>query len=59
MFGAFEKKSDADFMGGASDDITWDDMTQPETMKGKAAGKKYFAEMTKAFPDVKVSTQHA
>jgi steroid delta-isomerase-like uncharacterized protein len=59
MFGAFEKKSDADFMGGASDDITWDDMTQPETMKGKAAGKKYFAAMTTAFPDVKATTQNA
>ena len=34
-------------------------MTQPETMKGKAAGKKYFAAMTTAFPDVKVSTQNA
>ena len=59
MFGAFEKKSDADFMGGASDDITWDDMTQPETMKGKAAGKKYFTAMTTAFPDVKATTQNA
>lgn len=54
MFGAFEKKSDADFLGNASDDIQWDDMTMPETMKGKAAGKKFFADMTKAFPDVKV-----
>ncbi len=59
MFAAFEKKSDADFMGGAADDITWDDMTQPETMKGKAAGKKYFAAMTTAFPDVKATTQNA
>lgn len=59
MFGAFEKKSDADFMGGAAEDITWDDMTQPETMKGKAAGKKYFTAMTTAFPDVKATTQNA
>ena len=59
MFGAFEKKSDADFMGSASDDITWDDMTQPETMKGKAAGKKYFTAMTTAFPDVKATTANA
>jgi len=59
MFGAFEKKSSDDFMGGASDDITWDDMTQPETMKGKAAGKKYFTAMTTAFPDVKATTQNA
>ena len=59
MFGAFEKKSDADFLGSASDDITWDDMTQPETMKGKAAGKKYFVAMTTAFPDVKATTTNA
>jgi steroid delta-isomerase-like uncharacterized protein len=59
MFAAFEKKSDADFLAGASDDITWDDMTQPETMKGKAAGKKYFNEMTKAFPDIKAATTNA
>jgi steroid delta-isomerase-like uncharacterized protein len=59
MFAAFEKKSDADFMGGAADDITWDDMTQPETMKGKAAGKKYFTAMTTAFPDVKSTTSNA
>jgi steroid delta-isomerase-like uncharacterized protein len=37
------------------DDIAWDDMTQPETMKGKAASKKFFGEMTKAFPDLKAT----
>ena len=56
MCGAFEKKSEADFLAGATDDIAWDDMTQPETMKGKAAGKKFFGEMIKAFPDVKATT---
>jgi len=55
MWGALEKKSEADFIGSSAEDITWDDMTQPETMKGKAAGKKYFNEMTKAFPDAKAS----
>jgi predicted ester cyclase len=30
-------------------------MTQPETMKGKAAGKKFFGEMVKAFPDLKAT----
>jgi steroid delta-isomerase-like uncharacterized protein len=59
MFGAFEKKSDADFTAGATDDMTWDDMTQPETSKGKAAAKKYFSAMTTAFPDVKATTQNA
>jgi steroid delta-isomerase-like uncharacterized protein len=59
MFNAFEKKSDAEFLGGASDDITWDDLTQPEASKGKAAAKKYFTAMTTAFPDVKASTSNA
>lgn len=59
MWGAFEKKSEADFLGGSADDITWDDMTQPETSKGKAAGKKFFAEMTKAFPDAKTTTSNS
>jgi steroid delta-isomerase-like uncharacterized protein/uncharacterized protein (TIGR02246 family) len=58
MMGAFEKKSDADFMAGAADDIQWDDMTQPDTTKGKAANKKYFKAMTTAFPDIKVSEQN-
>lgn len=53
MFGAFEKKSEADFLGNSVDDVAWDDMTQPEASKGKAAAKKFFGEMTKAFPDGK------
>ncbi len=56
MWAAWEKKSEADFLGPTTDDVSWDDMTMPETMKGKAAGKKFFAEMTKAFPDVKSAT---
>ncbi len=59
MLGAFEKKSETDFVGSTADDVTWDDMTQAETMKGKAAGKKYFTEMTKAFPDAKSTTVNA
>jgi steroid delta-isomerase-like uncharacterized protein len=56
MWAAWEKKNEADFLGATTDDVAWDDMTMPETMKGKAAGKKFFAEMTKAFPDVKSTT---
>jgi len=59
MFGAIEKKSEADFIGSATDDITWDDMTQPEAMKGKAAGKKYFADVQKGFKDAKISVEKA
>jgi steroid delta-isomerase-like uncharacterized protein len=39
-----------------TDDVAWDDMSMPESMKGKAAGKKFFADVTKAFPDLKVSS---
>lgn len=59
MMGAFEKKNDADFLGAAADDIAWDDMTMPDTMKGKAAGKKFFKDVTTAFPDLKVSIQNS
>jgi steroid delta-isomerase-like uncharacterized protein len=56
MWAAFEKKNDADFLGAMTDDVAWDDMSMPETMKGKAAGKKFFADITKAFPDLKVAS---
>ena len=59
MFTAFEKRSEADFLGNTADDVTWDDMTQADTMKGKASAKKYFGEMTKAFPDGKSTTTNA
>lgn len=59
MWAAFEKKSDADFVASVTDDLTWDDLTMPEAMKGKAAGKKFFAEITKAFPDLKSTPANA
>ncbi|HEY8076178.1 MAG TPA: ester cyclase [Labilithrix sp.] len=55
MNGAFEKKSEADFIGGVADDVQWDDMTQPDTMKGKDSGKKFFKMFMTAFPDGKVT----
>jgi len=54
MMASFEKKSEADFIGGVADNVEWDDMTQPETMKGKESGKKFFKMITTAFPDVKI-----
>ncbi len=59
MWAAIEKKSEADFVANVTDDGTWDDMTMPETMKGKAAGKKWLADITKAFPDMKVTSTNA
>lgn len=59
MFGAFEKKNDVDFLAGTTDDVQWDDLTMPETMKGKAAGKKFFKDVTTAFPDLKVTVANS
>ena len=56
MYGAFEKKSDAEFLGAMADDAIWSDMTMPKDVTGKAEAKKLFQAFTKAFPDGKVST---
>jgi steroid delta-isomerase-like uncharacterized protein len=50
---ALENKKEADFVGGLADNVEYDDMTQPQGMKGKADGKKFFKEMTTGFPDAK------
>jgi len=56
MATAFENKKQADWLAQMADDVEWDDMTQPETAKGKNDAKKFFEAMTTAFPDVKSST---
>jgi steroid delta-isomerase-like uncharacterized protein len=53
MTGAFESKKEADFMSVVADDTEWNDMTMPESMKGKDSAKKFFGMFTKAFPDMK------
>ena len=57
MNGAFETKKEADFLGPIADNAEYDDMTQAETMKGKAPAKKWFGDATKAFPDSKIKTE--
>jgi steroid delta-isomerase-like uncharacterized protein len=37
LFGAFEKKSEADFLGPLADNVTWADISQPKDMTGKAS----------------------
>lgn len=53
MYNAFAPGKEKEFFSTTADDAEWDDMTQPETMKGKEAGKKFFKMMTTAFPDMK------
>ncbi|MBX3229146.1 MAG: ester cyclase [Labilithrix sp.] len=50
---ALEGKKEADFLALLADNIEYDDYTQPQGMKGKADGKKFFKEMTTGFPDAK------
>jgi steroid delta-isomerase-like uncharacterized protein len=53
MIGAMESKKEADFLAPLADTVEYDDYTMPQTMKGKADAKKFFKEMTTAFPDTK------
>jgi steroid delta-isomerase-like uncharacterized protein len=53
MMGAMESKKEADFLANIADNAEYDDYTMPQTMKGKAEAKKFFKEMTTAFPDTK------
>jgi steroid delta-isomerase-like uncharacterized protein len=50
---ALDAKKEADFVGFMSDDVQYDDYTQPAGMKGKADAKKFIKEMSTGFPDAK------
>ncbi len=58
MYGAFAKKSEADFTGAIADDLEWDELAMPETAKGKEAAKKWFAMSTSAWTDPKRTTSN-
>jgi steroid delta-isomerase-like uncharacterized protein len=53
MMTSMDNKKEADFLAPLADTVEYDDMTQPQTSKGKAEAKKFFKEMTTAFPDTK------
>jgi steroid delta-isomerase-like uncharacterized protein/uncharacterized protein (TIGR02246 family) len=55
MYGAFDKKSEADFLGAMADNATWSDMAMPKDVTGKAEAKKSFQSFVKAFPDGKLA----
>lgn len=52
---SFEKKDEKAYMAGIADDIMHADYTRAEDVKGKDAAKKAFAELTKTFPDIKMT----
>lgn len=53
---AFDAKKDADFIGAMADEVEWDDMSQPQTSKGKADAQRFIKELSVAFPDYKSTT---
>ncbi len=53
MNAAFDAKKTDDWVASMSDTIEWDDMSQPQTAKGKAEAKRFMKEMGTAFPDAK------
>jgi steroid delta-isomerase-like uncharacterized protein len=55
MYAAFEKKSEADFVGALADDATWSDISMPKDITGKAEAKKSYQMFVKAFPDAKLA----
>jgi steroid delta-isomerase-like uncharacterized protein len=55
MYAAFDKKSEADFLGALAENATWSDIAMPKDINGKADAKKLFQGFTKAFPDSKMT----
>lgn len=56
MYGAFAKKSEADFLGGLAEDLVWDELAMPEAAVGKDAARKWFGMTTAAWTDAKRTT---
>jgi steroid delta-isomerase-like uncharacterized protein len=54
--GAFERKSEASFLGALSENVSWSNVTQPKDISSKADAKQFFALFTRAFPDAKFSS---
>lgn len=59
MNGAIEAKKEADFLAPMADNVEYDDLSQPQASKGKAEAKKFFKEVTGAFPDSKFTTTNS
>ena len=59
MNAALDAKKEAEFVGSVVDTFEYDDMTQPQTLKGKADTKKFYKEMTTGFPDAKSTASNS
>lgn len=59
LMGAFEKKSEANFLASMSDTTRWDVLREPATVQGTKAAKTHFKSLLKAFPDAKVTIDNS
>ena len=50
------KKSEADFLGALSENVSWSNFAWPTDIRGKASAKEFFGMFTQAFPDAKFYT---
>jgi steroid delta-isomerase-like uncharacterized protein len=56
---AFETHREDDFAAFFADDVTYEDLEQPQLAKGKADVKKLFKDLVTAFPDMKATVDNA
>ena len=54
--GAFESRSETEFLDVLSENVAWSDLAQPQDRNGKASAKQFFGMFMTAFPDAKVSS---
>lgn len=59
MHAAFDAKKEADWLATITDTTEWDDASSPTTSKGKTDAKRFFKEMTTAFPDNKTTVANS
>jgi steroid delta-isomerase-like uncharacterized protein len=55
IYASFEKKDSKAFLAAYADDAVAADYTRHEDLKGKDFAKKWWAEMFKSFPDLKIT----
>src|SRR5262249_31482433 len=55
---ALDAKKEGDWLATMTETPEWDDMTTPDTIKGRDGAKKWLKAMTTAFPDMKFTTDN-
>jgi steroid delta-isomerase-like uncharacterized protein len=58
LYASIEKRSEGDFVPLLADDVEYDGLIHLLTVKGKAEGKTFFENLTRAFPDLKFAVSN-